>query len=123
MSKGRKGFPGGMGPMGGMGGMNMNSLVKQAQQVQRNFEEQQAALAEKRLEVSAGGGAVQITIKGNRELEKISISKDVVDPEDVEMLEDLILASVNEALRQVEELSQGELSRLTGGLNLPNGLF
>ncbi|MDR1533354.1 MAG: YbaB/EbfC family nucleoid-associated protein [Clostridiales bacterium] len=118
MAKGR-GIPGGMNPMGGM---NMNNLMKQAQKMQRDLERTQLELEGKKLEVSSGGGAVKITITGRKVIEELIISKDVVDPEDVEMLQDLVMTAVNEALRQAEELANSELGRLTGGMGLPGGL-
>lgn len=107
---------------GNMGGMNMNNLMKQAQKMQKQMEETQAALEQKELEVTSGGGAVKILITGKKEVKEIVIDKDVVDPDDVEMLQDLLMTAVNEAIRQVEELSSKELGQLTGGLNM-GGLF
>ena len=106
----RGGFPGGM----GMG--NMNNLMKQAQKMQRQMEEQQKALEEKEFTAKAGGGAVEVTVTGKREITKVHLSEEVVDPDDIEMLEDLITAAVNEALRQVEEANASNLSKLTGGM-------
>lgn len=106
----RGGFPGGM----GMG--NMNNLMKQAQRMQRQMEEQQKALEEKEFTASAGGGAVEVTVTGKREVVKVHLTEEVVDPDDIEMLEDLITAAVNEALRQVDEASAAGISKLSGGL-------
>ena len=108
MAKG--GFP------GGMGGMNMNNLMKQAQKMQRQMEENQKALEEKEFTATAGGGAVEVTISGKREVTKVKLQEEVVDPDDIEMLEDLIIAATNEALRKVEEESTAVMSKLTGGL-------
>ena len=108
------GMPGGMGGMG-----NMNQLMKQAQKMQEQMEEAQEALERRTLEISSGGGAVKIVISGKKELQEIVISPDVVDPEDIEMLQDLILTAVNEAIRAAEELSQAEMGKITGGMNLP----
>ena len=108
MAKG--GFP------GGMGGMNMNNLMKQAQKMQRQMEENQKALEEKEFTATAGGGAVEVTISGKREVTKVKLQEEVVDPDDIEMLEDLIVAATNEALRKVEEESTAVMSKLTGGL-------
>ena len=94
MSK-RGGFPG----MGGFGGMNINQLMKEAKKMQADMEKSQEELASKEFEATAGGGAVSVKVTGNKELKEIIIKKDVVDPEDVEMLQDFILTSVNEALR------------------------
>lgn len=108
MSK-RGGYPGGMGG-------NMNNLMKQAQKMQKQMEEDQKALQEQEFTASAGGGVVEVTITGQREVTKISLKEEVVDPEDIEMLEDLIAAAVNEALKKVEEAQNASLSKLTGGL-------
>ena len=112
----------GMGGMG-MGGMNMNNLMKQAQKMQKQMAEMQAELESKTYEVSSGGGAVKIVINGKKELQEITISPEVVDPEDVDMLQDLVLTSVNEAIRQVEEASASQMGKLTGGMGLPGGIF
>lgn len=114
----RGGFSGGM-----PGGMNMNNLMKQVQKMQKQMEDAQQQLESKELEVTSGGGAVKILITGKKEVKKIQISPDVVDPEDIEMLEDLILTAINEAIRQADESSTAEMSKITGGMNLPNGLF
>ena len=106
---------------GGMGGMNMNALMKQAQKMQKQMEEAQAALAEQVVETTSGGGAVKVTATGKKEIKEIKINPDVVDPDDVEMLEDLILSAVNEALRQVDEIANGSMSKIAGG-NL-GGMF
>ena len=92
----RGGFPGGMPG-------NMNNLMKQAQKMQKQMEENQKALEEKEFTAAAGGGAVEVTISGKKEVTKVKISEDAVDPDDVEMLEDLIMAATNEALRKVED--------------------
>ena len=111
----------GFGGMGGMGGMNMNALMKQAQKMQKQMEETQAALADQVIETTSGGGAVKVSITGKKEIKEIKISPDVVDPDDVEMLEDLILSAVNEAVRQADEVANGAMSKITGG-NL-GGMF
>jgi DNA-binding YbaB/EbfC family protein len=100
---------------GGMPG-NMNNLMKQAQKMQKQMEENQKELEEKEFTATAGGGAVEVTISGKKEITKVKLSEEVVDPEDIEMLEDLIMAATNEALRQVEEATQSAMSKLTGGL-------
>lgn len=112
----RGGFPGGMGMPG-----NMNNLMKQAQKMQKQMEEAQAQLDELEITATAGGGAVEVTVTGKREVTKIKLSEEVVDPDDIEMLEDLIVAATNEALRKVEEASQQSMSKITGGLG--GGLF
>ena len=105
----RGGFPGGIPG-------NMNNLMKQAQKMQKQMEENQKALEEKEFTASAGGGAVEVTISGKKEVTKIKLSEEVVDPDDIEMLQDLIVAAVNEAMRKVDEESGAAMSKLTGGL-------
>lgn len=104
------GFP------GGMPGMNMNNLMKQYQRMQRKLEETQEELAKKEYIGQAGGGAVKITVTGEKKLMKVEIDKDAVDPEDVETLEDMILAAANQALGEADEDSQSQMGKLTGGL-------
>ena len=106
----RGGFPGGM----GMG--NMNQLMKQAQKMQKQMEEAQKELEETVYEATAGGGVVKVEVSGKKELLSVSLAEEVVDPDDIEMLEDLIVAATNEALRKVEEASASAMSKLTGGL-------
>ena len=101
---------------GGMGGMNMNALMKQAQKMQKQMEETQAALAEQVIETTSGGGAVKVKVSGKKEIVAVTIDPEVVDPEDVEMLEDLIMAAANEALRKMDEVSQSSMAKITGGL-------
>lgn len=110
----RGGFPGGMPG-------NMNNLMKQAQKMQKQMEEAQAQLDELEITATAGGGAVEVTVTGKHEVTKVKLSEEVVDPEDIEMLEDLIVAATNEALRKVDEASQQSMSKITGGLG--GGLF
>ena len=106
----RGGFPG-----GGMPG-NMANLMKQAQRLQRQMEEGQKELETKEFTAAAGGGAVEATVSGKKELLKVTLSREVVDPEDVEMLQDLIVAAVNEALRGAEEAGSELMGKMTGGL-------
>jgi DNA-binding YbaB/EbfC family protein len=106
----RGGFPG-----GGMPG-NMNNLMKQAQRMQRQMEEKTKEMEEKEWEATAGGGAVTVKISGKKEVLSVKLDPEVVDPDDIEMLEDLIVAATNEALRKVEEESAEMMSALTGGL-------
>ena len=114
----RGGFPG-----GGMPG-NMNNLMKQAQRMQRQMEENQKALEEKEFSATAGGGAVEVTVSGKKEVQKVKLQEEVVDPDDVEMLEDLIVAATNEALRQVEQETNAAVSKMTGGFGgLGGGMF
>ena len=110
----RGGFPG-MGMPG-----NMNNLMKQAQKMQRQMEESQKELEEKEITAAAGGGAVEVTISGTKEITKIKLDPEVVDPDDIEMLEDLVMAAVNEAIRKMDEMSTQKMSKITGGLG---GLF
>ena len=112
----RGGFPGGMPG-------NMNNLMKQAQKMQRQMEEQQKELETKEFTATAGGGAVEVTVTGKREVTKVKLAEEVVDPDDIEMLEDLIMAAVNEALRQVDEANTSAMSKLTGGLGGMPGMF
>lgn len=106
----RGGFPG-----GGMPG-NMANLMKQAQRMQKQMEEQQKELESKEFTATAGGGAVEVTVSGKREVIKVKLAEEVVDPDDIEMLEDLITAAVNEAMRKVDEETGAAMSKLTGGL-------
>ena len=112
----RGGFPG-----GGMPG-NMANLMKQAQKMQRQMEEQAKEMETKEFTATAGGGAVEVTVSGSKKLVKVKLDEEVVDPDDVEMLEDLVLSAVNEALKKAEEASSNQMGKLTGGLNIP-GLF
>lgn len=112
------GFPGGR-RMGGMGGMgNMQQMMRQAQKMQEDMAKLQAELEEREVSASAGGGAVQATVTGKKELKSLTISPDAVDPDDVEMLQDLIIAAVNEAIRSADEMMQTEMGKITGGMNL-----
>ncbi len=113
-----KGFGGGF-----PGGMNMNNLMKQAQKMQKQMEQMQTELENKEYSVTSGGGAVKVTISGKKQIKNIEISPDVVDPDDVEMLQDLVMTAVNEALRQAEDAANSEMGRITGGMGMPNGLF
>lgn len=105
----------------GMGGgpQNMQNMLRQAQKMQENIEKKQAELAEKEYVVSSGGGMVEVTVTGKHEVKAIGINPEVVDPEDVEMLEDMLVAALNEAMRQIEEESDRELKSVTGGINIP----
>ena len=112
----RGGFPGGMPG-------NMNNLMKQAQRMQRQMEETTKELEEKEYSASAGGGAVTVTVSGKKEVFSVKLAEEVVDPDDIEMLQDLIVAATNEALRKMEEESQAAMSKLTGGLGGLGGGF
>lgn len=111
----RGGFPGGMPG-------NMNNLMKQAQKMQRQMEEASKEIEEKEITAAAGGGVVEVTVSGKKEITKIKIDPEAVDPDDVEMLEDLIMAATNEALRQMDEYSQQSMSKITGGMGGLGGL-
>ena len=101
---------------GGMGGgKDMQKQLRQLQAMQAEMEQKQAELEEKEITTTAGGGAIEVTVNGKKELTKLTIDKDVVDPDDVEMLQDLVIAAVNEALRQVAELEESEMNSITGG--------
>lgn len=114
---GRKGgFPG-----GGMPG-NMANLMKQAQKMQKQMEEATKELEEKEMTATAGGGVVEVTVSGKREVTRIKIDPEAVDPDDVEMLEDLIMAATNQALRQMEEETAAAMSKLTGGMGGLGGM-
>ena len=115
-----QGFNGrGMRGMGGMGGsMNMN-MVRQAQKMQADMQKMQAELEEKTYTAKAGGGAVEAVVSGKHSLISLTIAQDAVDPDDVEMLQDMIVAAVNEALRAAESDSASTMQQLTGGLGLP----
>jgi DNA-binding YbaB/EbfC family protein len=97
----------------------LGKMMKQAQQLQAKMLKLQEELAEKTVETSAGGGMVKVVANGRQQLVSIQIEKEVVDPEDVEMLQDLILAAVNDALKKAQEMTTEEMNKLTGGLNLP----
>lgn len=113
MSK-RGGFPG-MGGMGGFGGMNIGQLMKEAKKMQADIEKSQEELAVKEFEATAGGGAIEVKVSGAKILKEIKIKPEVVDPDDVEMLQDLILTCVNEALKKVDSAQASEL----GKYNIP----
>ncbi|CUO78830.1 YbaB/EbfC family nucleoid-associated protein [Clostridium sp. NSJ-49] len=112
----RGGFP------GGFGGGNINNLMKQAQKLQKEMAQAQQELEEKEFEASVGGGAVLVKVNGKKEVLSIKIKEEVVDPDDVEMLEDLVLSAVNEALKKAEEETANKMGKLTGGMNIP-GMF
>ena len=105
----RGGFPG-----GGMPG-NMSNLMKQAQRMQKQMEESSKELEAKEFTATAGGGAVEVTVTGKKEVSRVKLSQEVVDPDDIEMLEDLIVAATNEALRKMEEETQASMAKITGG--------
>ena len=112
MAKG--GFP------GGFGGGNMNNIMKQAQKLQKQMEDMQKEIENKEFEGSVGGGAVIVKVTGKKEVTSINIKPEVVDPDDVEMLEDLVLTAVNEAMKKADEETSSKMGKLTGGMG---GLF
>lgn len=113
MAKG--GFPGGM---GGMGGGGMQQLMMKAQKMQQDVQKAQAELNEREFTASSGGGMVSVTVTGNKDVKSIVINPACVDPDDVEMLQDLVLTAVNEALRTATKTVEDEISKITGGLGL-----
>ena len=104
----RGGFPGGM---GGFGGMNINNLMKEAKKMQADIEKSQAEITAKDFEATAGGGAVKVVVSGAKFIKELIINKEVVDPDDVEMLQDLVTTCVNEALRKVDEEQAAQMGR------------
>ncbi len=112
MSKGK--FPGAPG--------NMNNMMKQVQKMQKDMEKAQQELEVQIYETTAGGGAVKLTVNGKKEVLALTLSPSVVDPDDIEMLQDLILVALNDALKQVDEQANKVMGRMTGGMNIP-GLF
>ena len=110
MSK-RGGFPG----MGGYGGINMNQIMKEAKKMQADMEKSQEELQSREFDATSGGGAISVKVSGSKEIKEIKINKDVVDPDDVEMLQDLIITCVNEALRKVDAAQSASL----GKYNIP----
>lgn len=104
---------------GGGGGQNMNQMIRQAQKMQEQMAEKQEELNEREFTGSAGGGMVEVVMNGKKEITSLTIKPDVVDPEDIEMLQDLVTAAVNETFRNVEESTNAEMEKITGGLNVP----
>ncbi len=105
-----------------MQGANMGNMIKQAQKMQQDMLKMQEELEQKTVEATVGGGSVTAVVSGKKELVRISIKPEVVDPDDVEMLEDLIMAAVNEGMRKADELASSQMSKIAGGMNIP-GLF
>lgn len=104
---------------GSQGGGNMNSMIKQAQKMQEDMQAKQLELDEREFTTTAGGGVIEVTITGKKQLKNLVIKPEIVDPEDIEMLQDLVVAAVNEAIRVVEETTTKEMETITGGLNIP----
>ena len=109
----KKGFP-------GMMPGNMNQLLKQAQKMQSDMQKMQEELEAKEIEASVGGGAITVKVNGKKELIDIQIKQEVVDPDDIEMLQDLVISAVNEALRSVDDMQSSQMGKLTGGMNIPD---
>ena len=112
----RGGFPGGAMPG------NMANLMKQAQKMQRQMEEQAKEMETKEFTATAGGGAVEATVSGTKKVLSLKLDEEAVDPDDVEMLEDLLVAAVNEGMRKIDEMTEAEMGKLTGGMKMP-GMF
>ena len=110
-------------PMGGMGGMNMNNMIKQAQKMQEDLLKAQESFDAEVMDVTSGGGAVKLKFSGKNEIQELKLDPEVVDPEDVEMLEDLIVAAVNEGIKTVEKAKQEKMGKVTGNLGGMPGLF
>ena len=108
----------------GMGGgpQNMNAMIRQAQKMQEDMEALQADLDEREYDISAGGGVVGVKINGKKEILSINIEPEIVDPDDIETLSDILVAAVNEAIKRVEDTNSAEMSKITGNMNMP-GLF
>ena len=108
----------------GMGGgpQNMNAMIKQAQKMQEDMEALQAELDEREYDISAGGGVVSLKINGKREILSIDIKPEIVDPDDIETLSDILVAAVNEAIKRVDDTNSSEMAKVTGGIGMP-GLF
>ena len=108
----------------GLGGgpSNMQSMLKQAQKMQEEMAAKQAELEEREYDISAGGGVVNVKINGKKEILSVKLAEEIVDPDDIETLEDLIVAAVNEAIKKVESVSASEMGQITGNMNLP-GMF
>ena len=122
MSKGKKPMRGGLPAMGGMGGGNMGNLMAQVQKMQEEMAKAQEALADEEVSAGAGGGMVTVVATGAQVIKSITIQPEAVTPDDVEMLQDLILAAVTEALEKAKALEQERMGAFTSGLNLPPGL-
>ena len=109
---------------GGMGGMgNMAGMMKKVQKLQSQMKTMQEDLKKRTVEVTAGGGAVKVVINGDKELQSLVIDKAAVDPEDVEMLQDLVMAAVNESIKKVDDMMAAEMGKRTSGLGLPPGMI
>lgn len=103
----------------GYGKQNMNQLMQQAQQMQENMKTKQTELEEAVYEVSAANGMIEITMTGTHQITALKLKPEIVDPDDIEMLEDMLAAAVNEAVRKVDETAEAEMATITGGFNIP----
>ena len=108
--------------IGGGGAQNMNQMIKQAQKMQDQITELQEDIEAREFSATAGGGAVEVTISGKKTIKSLTLKPEVVDPEDIEMLQDLIISAINEAVNNIETTTEAEMSKITGGVALP-GLF
>jgi len=106
----------------GGGPQNMNAMIKQAQKMQEEMAQKQEALNEREYKASVGGGALEVVMSGTKELKSVTMKPEIVDPEDIEMLQDLVVAAVNEVIRNVEEDSSAEMEKITGAMPIP-GMF
>lgn len=108
----------------GMGGgpSNMQSMIKQAQKMQEEMAQKQAELEEREYDISAGGGVVNVKINGKREILSVKLAEEIVDPDDIETLEDLIVAAMNEAIKKIDSVSSEEMGKITGSMSIP-GMF
>lgn len=104
---------------GNFGGANMNKMMKQMQEMQKRLEETQRQIEEQEVTGQAGGGMVEAKVNGKKEVLSVKINPDLLDPEEVEMLEDMIVVAINEAIKKAEEISEREMGKITGGLNIP----
>ncbi len=109
-------------PKGAGGAQNMNQMIKQAQKMQDQITDLQAEIEARDFTATAGGGAVEVTLTGKKTIKSLTLKPEVVDPEDIEMLQDLIISAVNEAINNIEDTTEAEMSKITGGVSLP-GLF
>ncbi len=102
---------------------NMAGMMKKVQKMQADMAKLQEELKQRTLEVTAGGGAIKVVISGDKEIRSLKIDPEAIDPEDVEMLEDMLIAAFNEALKKVDDMTSTEMAKVTGGMNLPKGMF
>ena len=109
-------------PKGSGGAQNMNQMIRQAQKMQDQITELQTDIEGREFTASSGGGAVEVTLSGKKEIKSLTLKPEVVDPEDIEMLQDLIISAVNEAVSNIEATTETEMSKITGGVSIP-GMF